>query len=90
MLRKDKQSLLSRKLESSYMKGKDKKALQSKTVAELGALLGEKRTQLNKVSIDLRLNKVKNVHAAWALRKEIAMIQTAKREQELIKEAKNG
>lgn len=66
------------------MKGKDKKALHSKTPAELNALLKEKKDQLVRAKMELALNKIKNVHAAKLIRQEIAIIETIKKELELI------
>lgn len=71
------------------MKGKDKKAIQSKTAAELGILLKEKQQELGRVRMELAMNKIKNVHAASLLRHEIARIETARKISEA-KEEKNG
>lgn len=72
------------------MKGKDKKALHSKTVAELAVLLKEKRDQLADVRMELSTNKEKNVHAAKALRREIAILETMKKVRQLKEEVANG
>lgn len=71
------------------MKTKDKKALQSKTLVELATLLREKRNELVKTTMNASLNKVKNVHLTFTLRKEIAYIQTAMRVLELAGEVKH-
>lgn len=68
------------------MKGNDKKALHSKTLAELTALLKEKRDLMLKNKMEKAINKVKNVHILASLRRDIAIIETIKRE----KEIKNG
>lgn len=65
------------------MKGRDKKGLHSKTIEELNTLLREKRVALVKTRMELSMNKIKNVHAASALRREIAMIETIKQEKEI-------
>ena len=72
------------------MKGKDKKAIHSKTVAELVTLLREKREKLANVRMELSMNKAKNVHAAKALRREIAIIETIKKARQLAEELTNG
>lgn len=61
------------------MKGKDKKTLATKTVAELEVLLQEKRSELARVEMELAQNKVKNVHAGRQLHNDIAVIETIKR-----------
>ena len=68
------------------MKGKDKKALHTKTLAELNSLLSAKRGELIKARMELKMNKTKNVHLGQTLRNEIARIQTIMR----IKEISNG
>jgi len=65
------------------MKGNDKKALHSKTIAELVAMLSEKRNELVKISMEASLHKVKNVHAVASLKNQIAIIETIKREKEI-------
>lgn len=73
------------------MKSKDKKTLQSKTMAELISLLREKREQLAKAKMELSTNKIKNIHAAAQIRGEIAIIETLKRARQLSEsEVKNG
>lgn len=64
------------------MKGKDRKGLHSKTVEELNTLLREKKAALVKTRMELSMNKIKNVHTASAIRREIAIIETIKREKE--------
>jgi ribosomal protein L29 len=68
------------------MKGKDKKALQGKTLAEIETLLREKRGQLVKVRMERALNKIKNVHTGLAIRREIAILETVKRAHKLKEE----
>ena len=68
------------------MKSKDKKAIHSKTVPELLVLLRQKREELVKSRLELRMNKVKNVHKVLSLRKEIAVMETIKREKEFLDE----
>ena len=68
------------------MKSKDKKAIHSKTVPELLVLLRQKREELVKSRLELRMNKVKNVHKVLSLRKEIAIMETIKREKEFLDE----
>ena len=65
------------------MKGKDKKALHTKTQAELTSLLREKRRELTKMRMEQLINKVKNVHAGTNLRREIAVIESIVREKEI-------
>lgn len=65
------------------MKSKDKKTLQSKTVDELVTLLREKRSELAKIRMDLVTNKVKNTHAGRAIRHQIAILETIKKEKEI-------
>ncbi|GEM_PF-2510480 len=73
------------------MKNKDKKTLQSKTMAELISLLREKREHLAKIRMELSANKIKNIHAAAQTRGEIAIIETIKRARQLSEsEEKNG
>lgn len=73
------------------MKSKDKRTLQSKTMAELISLLREKREQLAKAKMELSTNKIKNIHAAAQIRGEIAIIETIKRVRQLSEsEVKNG
>ena len=64
------------------MKGKDKKALHSKTIGELGTLLREKRQELVKNQLEIRSGKQKNVHTKAVLRRDIAMLETIKRAKE--------
>lgn len=73
------------------MKSKDKKTLQSKTMAELISLLREKHEQLAKAKMELSTNKIKNIHAAAQIRGEIAIIETIKRTRQLSEsEVKSG
>ena len=65
------------------MKTKDKKALHSKTVAELNMLLSEKKVLLVKTRMELGINKIKNVHAARSIARDIAIFETIKRQKEL-------
>ena len=67
------------------MKGKDKKTMTSKTVAELVALLKEKRNELMKTHMDLAMNKIKNVHAAKLIRRDIRILETIKQGKEATK-----
>lgn len=64
------------------MKGKDKKALHGKTVAELISLLSQKREELVKTRMELSMNKIKNVHAKAGIRRDIVMIQTVMKQKE--------
>lgn len=72
------------------MKGKDKKALHTKTPDELVTLLKQKREELARKKIEIRMNKEKNVHAGQMLKREIAIIETIKRARQLAEEVKNG
>ena len=72
------------------MKGKDKKALHSKTVAELTSLSKEKQDKLANMRMELSMNKTKNVHAGKALKREIAIIETIKKVRQVAEELANG
>lgn len=50
--------------------------LKNQTVAELAKTLVESREKLVKLNHDIAGNKVKNVHSARALRRDIARIMT--------------
>lgn len=65
------------------MKGNDKKTLHTKTVSELASLLRQKREQLAKTRMELSMNKIKNVHAAAVIRRDIAIIETVMKEKEI-------
>lgn len=65
------------------MKGKDKKTLHTKTIAELTSLLQQKREELAKKKMEMRMSKVKNVHTGTMLRREIAIMETIKKEKEI-------
>lgn len=65
------------------MKGNDKKALHTKTLAELQVFLNEEKALLLKTRMEAALQKVKNVHAVLLIRRKIAIIETIKREKEL-------
>lgn len=65
------------------MKGKAKSDLHTKTIAEFETLLKEKQAALVKTKMEKALNKIKNVHAVKLIRREIAIIQTMKREKEI-------
>ena len=72
------------------MKGKDRKALHSKTKEELNTLLKQKREELANKKIEIKMGKEKNVHAGRMLGREIAIMETLKRAHELAEEEKNG
>lgn len=65
-----------------------KKELHSKNIDELRGVLTEKRKELVKARLELKLKKVKNVHKANSIRKEIARILTIIREKELMEDKK--
>lgn len=65
------------------MKGREKKALHTKTLAELVSLLAQKREELVKTQMELSTNKIKNVHAGKAIRRDAAIIQTVMNEKDI-------
>lgn len=66
------------------------KELHQKSIAELRALLAEKRKELVKTRFDLASKKIKDVHKGKFIRKEIARVLTIVREKELMSEEKEG
>lgn len=58
------------------------KTLVNKTSKELYTLLKDARNQWLKLKLDLKVNKLKNVHEVKIKRKEIALIQTLIRQKE--------
>ena len=59
------------------------KTLTNKTLKELVIQLKEAKAEWFKLKLDLKVNKLKNVHEAKVKRKEIALIQTLIRMKEL-------
>lgn len=72
------------------MKGKEKRALHTKTTEELTTLLKEKKKELVDVLMGLATNKIKNVHAARKIRREIAIMNTLKKVRQLAEEVTHG
>lgn len=65
------------------MKTNDKKALQDKTVAELAQSLADKRQELTNFVLEMRMGKVKNLKLGSTLRRDIAVLETIKRQKEI-------
>jgi ribosomal protein L29 len=61
-----------------------KQDLTGKSVKELKELLEKERAALMKLKMDLRMGKLKDVHAPKKKRKAIARIKTMMKEKELI------
>lgn len=62
---------------------KDLKEIYSRTEKELKDLLITKRSDLSKLNIDNKQNKLKNTRSIFNTRKEVARIMTLIREKEL-------
>ena len=62
------------------------KTLKDKTRAELQTLLQTTRADWFKMKLDLKVNKLKNLHAAKSKRKEIARLLTLIKEKDLRRE----
>lgn len=65
------------------MKKKELQELQIKEVPELVKLLVKKRGEAGRMLLEVKTGKVKNVHAARTLRRDIAQIATVARKKEL-------
>ena len=58
------------------MKKDDLKSLKSKSVSELQSELLKSQQELNSLRLDLKAQKLKDVHAPFKTRKKIAVIKT--------------
>lgn len=65
------------------MKKKELKDLKAKEAYELNKLLGEKRVEFTKNSLDLKVGREKNLKKVKNLRRDIAQILTIIREKEI-------
>jgi ribosomal protein L29 len=71
------------------MKKKDLQNIRTKKIKTLEKLVGEKKLELVKIRLAMKVGKEKNLKKAKNLRREIAQILTIIREKELI-ELKSG
>jgi ribosomal protein L29 len=69
------------------MKKKDINDLRSKSIADLVKLVGEKKLELAKVSVEMKTSQEKNIKKARNLRDEIAKISTIIREKQIFEQS---
>lgn len=67
------------------MKRKDLVDLKTKEVEDLNKILGEKKTKLEKLMVNISAGKEKNLKSASNLRRDISQILTIMREKEILK-----
>ncbi|MBI2066300.1 50S ribosomal protein L29 [Candidatus Woesebacteria bacterium] len=65
------------------MKRKDLVDLKIKEVEDLNKVLGDKKAQLEKVMVNIRAGKEKNLKSAKNLKRDISQILTIVREKEI-------
>ncbi|MEK7182749.1 MAG: 50S ribosomal protein L29 [Patescibacteria group bacterium] len=70
-------------MEEASMKKKELQELRTKEVKELKTLFAKKKQELARIVLEVRVGKIKNVHAGHTLRRDSAQIATLIREKEL-------
>lgn len=58
------------------MKKKDKEELKTKDIAALKKIITDWQNELGKTKLELKMNKIKNVHLAFWKKKDIARAKT--------------